>query len=125
MLRAGMATAVIAAAAVGSACTPTEQQYIIELVNSSEETLIVQLEAWNDPVRLEPGESGVASAFGRLSGPLVVMDTSCEVLESIDVTAQAAKVYLHTDRASVFEAVDARAPGLLVERTSECSEPIE
>lgn len=103
MPRHGRALASVGVAALLSGCVGiVEQQFTYYVQNDLDDPVIVRFAHFGD-LLVESGVNGrTPSTFGTFDGPIVVMDASCRVLQTIEVTTQVGSLWLRSDGTARF-----------------------
>jgi hypothetical protein len=98
-----------------------EQQFTFYVQNDLAGPTIVRFGSWGD-ILVEPGVNGrAATSFGTFSGPILVMDVSCRVLHTVEVTAQVGSLWLRADGTVRLAAVDFDAAPVQLPHTEQCA----
>ncbi len=116
-----LATLAVVLGAILAGCnTHAEQQHKIRVENASSAPVIVRI-GQHRSVRLEPGTGGMGvNSFGLLHGPIVVMDPSCRVLQSVEATPQQyGTLWIREDGRAVLEEGEP-GEGAMLDSTEEC-----
>ena len=99
-----------------------EQQFTFYVQNDLDHPVIVRFGYWGD-ILVAPHVNGrAATSFGMFPGPIVVVDSDCRQLHSIEVTTQVGSLWLRSDGTVRLAEVEYDADRAQLPYTDQCED---